>query len=107
MVFVALFFGIVCYIFIYIIPIENGSILFSITIVPLVMLLSYRNGNVYALSAIVMITLIAIYTSNHYIGPFSIYDERTNLINLNFYILAHILIILIMGGCCSLKRMRH
>jgi len=97
MVFVSLFFGIVCYIFIYIIPVENGSILFGITIVPLVMLLSYRNGNVYALSAIVMITLIAIYTSNHNIGPFSIYDERTNLINLNFYILAHILTILIMG----------
>ncbi len=94
---VGLLFGILSYFFIYIIPVENGAILFSITIVPLVLMLSFRNGLVYALFAIVVITLIAIYTANHHIGPFSIYDERTNLINLNFYILAHILTVLIIG----------
>ena len=89
--------GTICYAFIYLIPVQNTSVLFSITIVPLVMLLSYRHGNIYALFSIVVITLIAIYTANNHIGPFSIYDERTNLINLNFYILAHILIVLIIG----------
>jgi signal transduction histidine kinase len=97
LLFIALLFGVICYAFIYLIPVENTSVLFSITIVPLVMLLSYKHGNICALFSIIVITLIAIYTSNHHIGPFSVYDERTNLINLNFYILAHILIVLIIG----------
>ncbi len=89
--------GFICYSFIYLIPLENSSVLFSITIIPLVMLLSYRYGIVYALFSIVVITLITIYTANNHIGPFSVYDEKTNLINLNFYILAHILIVLVIG----------
>jgi len=94
---VALVLGLASYLFMYVVPIENSSILFGITIVPLVLLLSYKNGVVYALFSIIVIALIAIYSTNYHIGIFSIYDEMTNLINLNFYILAQVLIVLIIG----------
>jgi len=94
---VSLALGTICYIFMDIAPIENSSILFSITIVPLVLSLSFRNGVVYALFSIIVIALIAINSANQHIGIFSVYNDMTNLINLNFYILVHILIVLIIG----------
>ena len=93
----SLFFALLCYVFINIVPVQNISILFSITIIPLVLLLSYRTGLGYALSSIVIISLIAIYEFKKRIGIFSIYSDMDNIININFYILAHIMIILTIG----------
>jgi len=97
LLFISVFFALLCYNFIIIIPVQNISLLFSITIVPLVLLLSYENGLGYALFSVFIISLVAISTFQEGVGIFSIYSDIDNIININFYILSHILIILVIG----------
>jgi signal transduction histidine kinase len=76
--------------------IDNLALLLSV-IVPLVMLLGRYEGLEYTLFAILMIALTSLYTTTNDIGIFSNSSAMDNLININFYILAHILISLING----------
>jgi len=97
LLFISLLLGSLCYHFITTINIQSIPILFSITIIPLVLLLSLKNGLGYALFSVFIITQIAIYTFKHQIGVFSIYSEMDNIININFYILSNLLIVLVVG----------
>jgi signal transduction histidine kinase len=76
--------------------IDNLALLLGI-IVPLVMLLGRYEGLNYTLFAILMIALTSLYTTKLDYGIFSNGTPIDNLININFYILAHILISLING----------
>jgi len=95
--FITIAFTVVCYVFIVNISIENVSILFSVTIIPLVLLLSLKNGLGYALSSVFAITQVAIYTFRNKMGVFAIYSDLDNIININFYILSTTLIVLVVG----------
>jgi len=91
-----LFFATLNYLLIDVLLIENLALLLSI-LVPLVMLLSRYEGLCYTLFAILMIALTSLYATTLNIGIFTKGLPIDNLININFYILAHILISLING----------
>jgi signal transduction histidine kinase len=91
-----LYFAILNYVLICVLMIDNLALLLGI-IVPLVMLLGRYEGLNYTLFAILMIALTSLYTTKLDYGIFSNGTPIDNLININFYILAHILISLING----------
>ena len=91
-----LFFATLNYLLIDVLLIENLALLLSI-LVPLVMLLGRYEGLCYTLFAILMIALTSLYTTAMHVGIFADGTPIDNLININFYILAHILISLING----------
>jgi signal transduction histidine kinase len=91
-----LYFAILNCVLICVLMIDNLALLLSV-IVPLVMLLGRYEGLEYTLFAILMIALTSLYTTTNDIGIFSNSSAMDNLININFYILAHILISLING----------
>jgi len=94
---ITLFFMLLCYFSIETVSIKSISILFSITIIPLVLLLSLKDGLGYALTSVFGIAQVAIYTFQKKTGVFSIYTDIDNIININFYILSHIFIVLVVG----------
>jgi signal transduction histidine kinase len=91
-----LYFAILNYVLICVLMIDNLALLLGI-IVPLVMLLGRYEGLNYTLFAILMIALTSLYTTKLDYGIFSNGTPIDNLININFYILTHILISLING----------
>jgi len=103
LIFISLVLGVFCYYFMTTLNIQSIPILFSLTIIPLVLLLSLKNGLGYALFSVFTITQIAIYTFRHKTGVFSIYSDMDNIININFYILANLLIVLIIGALITEK----
>ena len=96
LLFFGLFFAILNYILIDVLLIDNLALLLSI-IVPLVMLLGRYQGLCYTLFSILMIALTSLYTTTIDVGIFANGTPIDNIININFYILAHILISLING----------
>ncbi|NPA60014.1 MAG: GHKL domain-containing protein [Epsilonproteobacteria bacterium] len=91
-----LFFAVFNYTLIGIFMIDNLALLLSI-MVPVIMLHSRYNGLCYTLFAILMIALTSLYTTTIGLGIFANSAPIDNIININFYILAHILISLING----------
>ncbi len=91
-----LFFAILNYTLISIFMINSLALLLSI-IIPIIMLLGRYEGLCYSLFAILMIALTSLYTTHIDVGIFSNSTPTNNIININFYILAHILISLING----------
>jgi signal transduction histidine kinase len=90
-------FSILTYFTIYEFSVKNMPILFSITLIPLVIILSTDRGLGYALTSIFAISIISIKTFQNNIGIFSIYSDIENLININFFILSQVIITLIIG----------
>ncbi len=80
------------YSFIRLLDIENVVLLFSFMI-PLVLLVSRNDGLYYASISLFVITLTSLYTAKMGLGIFANDTIVNNLININFYILAHILIL--------------
>jgi len=80
------------YSFIRILDIENVVLLFSFMI-PLVLLVSRNDGLYYASISLFVITITSLYTAKMGLGIFANDTIVNNLININFYILAHILIL--------------
>jgi signal transduction histidine kinase len=76
--------------------IHSLAILLSITL-PLVMLVSFYKNTTYATIATTTLTLMAIYATNLGAEAFNNRDAINNAIDLNFYILSHIFLVLIMG----------
>ncbi len=91
-----LFFSLLSYLLFFINSIDSLSLLLSIT-TPLVILLSIYKDVTYATIAITTISLFATYATNQGVGAFVTGSELDNAININFYIVTHIFLVLIVG----------
>jgi len=103
--FVALFFGLLSYLFQIVVPIQNLSLLLSVTL-PFIIYLSSIRGLHYATFAITIITATTLFFM--YLGKGVFVEDTTvnNIINLNFYFLSQILLVLIIGTLFSEKKKR-
>ena len=93
---IATLFFFVTYFIIIIVQTHYLALLFSTTLT-LVILLSTQRGMFYTSLSIIVITLVSLHSAHLEIGLFSTNDEINNIISLNFYILSHILLGLIIG----------
>jgi len=80
------------YSFIILLHIENIALLFSFMI-PLVLLVSRYDGLYYAGISVFVIAITSLYSAKIGMGIFADSSMVDNLININFYILAHIVIL--------------
>jgi len=93
---IGLFFAFISYLFQIIIPIQNVSLLLSVTL-PLIIYISSIKGIQYATFSVVVITTVTLYLTHINLGLFNTNNEIENLINLNFYFLSQMLLLLIIG----------
>jgi len=105
LIFIALFFTLVSYLFQIVIPIHNVSLLLSVTL-PLIIYLSSRKGIEYATFSIVVITTVTLYLTHLNMGIFTTENKIGNIINLNFYFLSQVLLLLIIGTLFEEKKRR-
>jgi len=94
--FIIISFALINYYLIIILEIKNIALLFSIMI-PLIILIARYIGLHYAGIAVLVITISSLYMSRVGIGIFTTDTTINNLININFYILAHIIILYMHG----------
>ncbi len=79
------FFALISYLFQVVVPIQNVSLLLSVTL-PLIIYTSSRNGMQYATFSVLVITGTTLYLTYLNLGIFTTENEIENLINLNGYI---------------------
>jgi len=92
-----LFFLLFCYVLFFLSPISNLALLLSMSITIVVMIMGY-SGFVYAMSSILILSVISLLSMHLGVGPFTVASNSTdNLININFYIFAHIFIVYVYG----------
>jgi len=77
-------------------PFSNLSIVILMTM-PIAIYVAVTRGILYASIMIVILSMVSIYATYIHRGPFSGMSMLDNIINLNFYILSHILIVLGVG----------
>ncbi len=94
--FLLLLFALLTYMILFIAPIHSLPIIIAITM-PLVVYIATIKNVLTGSLAIVVISVISMYAAYKHVGIFSIQNIVENLINLNFFILSHILIVLIIG----------
>jgi len=102
---IALFFMTISYLFQVVIPIQNVSLLLSVTL-PLIIYLSSKKGLQYATFSVVVITAVTLYLTYLDLGIFTTKSEIDNLINLNFYFLSQMLLLLIIGTLFEERKRR-
>jgi len=100
-----LFFTLVGYLFIIGINLQNISILHSITITFIIFLIAYREL-VYASFATIGIAVVTTYSIYLDVGMFTQQSFIQNIINVNMYILAHILVVLVIGTLFNERKNR-
>ena len=98
-------FAIISYVFQVLVPIQNVSLLLSITL-PLIIYISVSKGIQYATFSVLVITMVTLYLTCLSKGIFTYDTEINNLINLNFYFLSQMLLLLIIGVLFDEKRQR-
>jgi len=79
-----------------ILPISNLSIAMVLTL-PFAVYIAIQKGLLFASIMIVILSMVSIYATYQHTGIFSSMSMIDNIINLNFYILSHILIVLGIG----------
>jgi signal transduction histidine kinase len=79
-----------------ILPLSNLSIAIVLTL-PISIYIAIRKSLLYASIMIVILSMVSIYATYRHIGVFATMPMLDNIINLNFYILVHILIVLGLG----------
>ena len=77
-------------------PVNNLALLLSITIL-LSILVTIEWGLVYASFVILIITIMSLLSLYYNVGSFTTEVRLDNIININFYILAHILVVYTIG----------
>ena len=102
---IGLFFGLWSYLFQIVIPIQNTSLLLSVTL-PLILYLSSIRGLHYATSSVSIIAFTTLYLTHLNKGVFIQGTPINNIINLNFYFLSQILLVLIIGTLFNEKKRR-
>jgi signal transduction histidine kinase len=103
--FVGIFFGLLNYLFQVIIPIHNLSLLLSVSLPPIIYLSSIR-GLHYATFAVTVITATTLFLTYINEGVFTKDTTINNIINLNFYFLSQILLVLIIGTLFNERKKR-
>jgi len=96
LVIIAIFFIIMTYIFVVILPIDNPFILLGFTLFA-IFVLSYKAGIHYGVFATVIINTETLYLTHRNIGLFIKSNAIDNIINLNSYILIQIIFLLPIG----------
>ncbi len=76
--------------------VNNLSLLFSLTM-PIIIFIVYYKGLSYGTLFTIILSIISLYSVYLNIGVFSIGTVIDNVININFFILAHITIVLMIG----------
>jgi len=104
-IFVGVFFGLLSYLFQVVIPIQNLSLLLSVTLPPIIYLSSIR-GLHYATFSVTIITITTLFLMYLGKGVFAAESTVNNIINLNFYFLSQILLVLIIGTLFNEKKKR-
>jgi len=82
------------------IPTDSLAIVLSITM-PLFTLLILYKDLLYAITAVVMLALSSLYATHEGIGFFTHKNMLDNIVELNFFILAHFLTVVIIGSLVS------
>jgi signal transduction histidine kinase len=103
--FLGLFFAIFTYFFQVLVPIKNLSLLLSVTI-PFIIYLSSIRGLHYATFSVTIITSMTLFLMYLGKGVFVADNTINNIINLNFYFLSQILLVLIIGTLFNEKKER-
>jgi signal transduction histidine kinase len=85
-----------CFLIFFFTPVENLSLLMGMTI-PIVVLVMLYIGLVYAMISVFLLALISLYATHLGIGAFASASSMDNLININFYIFAHIFVLYVYG----------
>jgi signal transduction histidine kinase len=80
-----------------ILPIDNLSISIILTL-PIAVYVTIKKGLLYASVMIVILAMVSILSTYMHTGIFSRMSMMDNIININFYILSHILIVLGIGS---------
>ncbi|KYJ86479.1 MASE1 domain-containing protein [Sulfurovum riftiae] len=91
------FFILLAYLIFMVLPVSNLSIIILITL-PLSIYIAIKKGLLCASVMIGILSLVSIYATYRNVGIFSSMSMMDNIINLNFYILSHILIVLGVGA---------
>jgi signal transduction histidine kinase len=94
--FLLFLFSLLTYMILFITPIHSLPVIIAITMPVVIYIATIRNVLTGSL-AIVLMSIISMYAAYKHVGIFSIHDIVENLINLNFFILSHILIVLTIG----------
>jgi len=104
-----LFYGFAFAVFLYIIEIElaleNLSLLLSFTI-PVAILIVSKKGLTYGTLLTNMVAIISSYSVYVGVGAFSLASTIDNIININFFILAHISVVFIAGALFEEKEQK-
>ena len=103
--FLGLFFALFTYFFQVLVPIKNLSLLLSVSI-PFIIYLSSIRGLHYATFSVTIITSMTLFLMYLGKGVFVEDDTINNIINLNFYFLSQILLVLIIGTLFNEKKER-
>ena len=94
---ILLLFLLFCYGVFFYAPIENMALLLSITIPLIVFILVYL-GFIYAMIGVLILSLVSLFSMHEGVGIFTAaQSSMDNLININFYIFAHIFVIYVYG----------
>jgi len=100
LVVIAIFFIIMTYISVVVLPIENPFILLGFTLFA-IFILSYKAGIHYGVFATVIINTETLYLTHRHMGLFVKSNDIDNIINLNSYILLQIIFLLFIGTLLS------
>ncbi len=91
------------YIILFLYPIDRLAIILSITLPPIMLLAAYGNI-VYSVVATTIIALAASYATHHGSGAFATGEMASDFVDLNFYILVHVILVLLLGALFSERR---
>jgi len=97
------FFLVLNYLILVLFPIKSLPILLCLTMPIVVLIAAFRNITT-AYIATIIIAIIALYATFKGTGVFQHHSNIDNIIDLNFYILSHILLVLIIGTLFDEKR---
>ena len=95
MLLITLFLGLSWLIFIDM-PISRMSIVFSITL-PLIILVAVYRSLTEAMIMVTLVAVVALYATSMGKGAFALGDLTDDIIDLNFYVLSHVLLVLFIG----------
>ncbi len=91
------------YTILFLYPVHSLAVMLSLTLPPVILLAASQNLT-YSAVAIAVVSLTASYATGQGVGAFATGDLYADIVNLNFYILAHVLLLLIIGGLFAERR---
>ena len=100
---VVAFFLVFNYLILFLWPVERLSVMLSLTLPPVILLAAYTH-TVYSLLATLVISLGATFATRQGVGAFATGNVVSDIIDLNFYILVHVTLALLLGTLFAERR---